>query len=128
MSYIVYYEDGSMENVEPKTHHVIGQLSISEALFELYCKMYVQDFRLEEFKKWWSANALNTYTHALYRKDGTRINELVHYSVAMDRTKTVELYLAIDNGQVFFIHPTGQLRANKMAATSKWIPRTEVSA
>lgn len=120
MTYIVYYEDGSMENFQPNAHQTIGRLTISEALFELYCKMYVQNFRIEEFKKWWSANAMNTYTDALYRVDGTPIKELIHYSVAMDRTKTVDLYLAIDDGGVFLIHPSGPLRVNKTKPDLKW--------
>lgn len=127
MTYIIHYEDGSMENFKATTTQVLGELSITQALLTLYAKMYVQDFHLDEFKKWWSARAVGTLTLALFKSDGTPISEVVHFSVAMERTRTVDLYLAIDNDRVFLIHPTKALRANKVAKTLNWSPRAEAS-
>ena len=131
MTYYILYEDGSTEEYTPSITQTIGTLTISDALFALYTKLYVQDFRVAEFKKWWSPTVCGSLNQALYTSQlplAEHAKEIIRYSVAMDRTKTVELFLAIDGDVVFFIHPSKTLRANKVTTPVKWPKRDEVIA
>ena len=107
MNYIIQYVDG--EGVfKPTLQEEINGRDLCEVIFDLYTKLYVQDFQLTEFKRKWHAVVVGGNVNAVHTEQGKPC-EAINFSFTIHREKQFNQWAVINENKLFFIYPDREL-------------------
>lgn len=112
MKYVIQYEDGDCQHLNNVTTQSLADMSVIDAVYELYTQLYVQDYQKEVFKRKWHAAIVAGNTDAVYTIEGTSKEVFICDAVIHGEAK-LQLYVVLDNDKIFFIHPSKPLWVKK---------------
>lgn len=112
MNFIIQYEDGE-GLVKATPHEAINGREITEVVFDLYTRLYVQDFQIESFRRKWHAIIAGGNEHAVCTETGAK-REAFNVSITIHGQSQFNQWIVIDGNDLYFIYPEREL----------WVKRT----